>query len=137
MTQQPFVFFFLFIHKKRYPRDVVVNVLDYNIVVSEFELKSRFYVHFQAYTFGNPISRGCRIHWLHLCRGVIPPTNECPGYNTKQPDSEAPVMLELWEMQSTFSLPLLPDPLWLGMVIPERVLSKGQIELFNHLTVCK
>ena len=28
-------------------------------------------------------------------------SNECPGYYTKQSDGEAPVMLELWEMQST------------------------------------
>ena len=53
--------------------------------------------------------------------------NECPGYDTKQ--SEVPVMLELWGMWSTPSLPLLPGPLWSGMVAPDRVLSMGQIEL--------
>ena len=58
-----------------------------------------------------PVSWGCRIHRLLLCSGV-PPTNECPGYDTKQSDSEVPVMLELWGMQSTPSLPLLPGPLW-------------------------
>ena len=27
-----------------------------------------------------PVGWGCRIHWLHLCRGVrLPPANECPG----------------------------------------------------------
>ena len=26
------------------------------------------------------------------------PSNECPGYDTKQSDGEAPVMLELWGM---------------------------------------
>ena len=25
-----------------------------------------------------PVSWGCRIHWLHLCRGVRPRPNECP-----------------------------------------------------------
>ena len=25
-----------------------------------------------------PVSWGCRIHWLHLCRRVRPPPNECP-----------------------------------------------------------
>ena len=40
-----------------------------------------------------------------LLRGKIPPTNECPGYDTKQPDGEASVMPELWEMRSTPSLP--------------------------------
>ena len=42
-------------------------------------------------------------------------------------------MLELWGMQSTPSLLLLPDPLWLGVVAPEKVLSMGQIELFDIL----
>ena len=38
--------------------------------------------------------------------------NECPGYHTKQPDGEIPVMLELWGMQSTPLLPSLPDAIW-------------------------
>ena len=38
-------------------------------------------------------------------------------------------MLKLWEMQSTPLLPLLPGPLWPGVVAPDRVLSMGQIEL--------
>ena len=38
-------------------------------------------------------------------------------------------MLELWVMQSTFSLPLLLGPLWPGVVAPDRVLSMDQIEL--------
>ncbi len=50
---------------------------------------------------------------------------------------EAPVMLELWEMWSSPSLPSLPGLLWLRVVTPDRILSMGQIELFNHLTVCK
>ena len=32
-------------------------------------------------------------------------------------------------MQSTLSLPLLPGPLWVGVVAPDRVLSMGQTEL--------
>ena len=36
---------------------------------------------------------------------------KCPGYDTKQFDGEVPVMLVLWRMQSTPSLPLLPGPL--------------------------
>ena len=46
--------------------------------------------------------------------------NECPGYDTKRSDGEAPVMLELWEMQITHSLPL-----WPGMVAPDIALSMG------------
>ena len=69
---------------------------------------------------------GLRIHWLHLSRRV-PPLNECPGYDNKQLDGEAPVMLELWAMQNIPYLPLLSGPLWPGMVALDRVLSMGQI----------
>ena len=50
---------------------------------------------------------------------------ECPGYDNKQSDSEAPVILELWGMQSTPSLPSLPGPCWLRVVAPDRVLPMG------------
>ena len=40
-------------------------------------------------------------------------------------------------MYSTSSLLLLSDPLWPKVVAPFRIFSMGQIELFNHLTVCK
>ena len=55
----------------------------------------------------------------------------------KQSDSAAPEMLELWGMRSTPSLPSLPGPLWSGVEAPDRILSIGQIELFDILTVCK
>ena len=72
--------------------------------------------------------------------------NVCPGYDTKQSDDEASIMLELWGKWST---PLLiPSPLRPRVVAPDRVLSIVQIELncstelfeiklFWHLTVCK
>ena len=73
-----------------------------------------------------PVGYGCRIHRLHLCRGVKKKKpNECPGCDTKQSDGEVPVMLGLWGMQSTPSLPLLPGSLWPGMVAPDRALSMG------------
>ena len=53
------------------------------------------------------------------------PPNECPGYETKQSDGEVPVILELWRMQRTPSLPSLPGPLWPRMVAPDRALSIG------------
>ena len=70
-----------------------------------------------------PVGLGCGIHRLHFCRGVRPRPNECPRYNIKQSDGEVPVMLDLWGMRSTPSLPLLPGPLWSGMVAPDRALS--------------
>ena len=48
-------------------------------------------------------------------------------------DGEAPVMLELWGMQSTPLLPSLPGLLWLGVVAPDMVLSMSQIELNSVL----
>ena len=35
---------------------------------------------------------GRRIHRLHLCRGVRPPPDECPVFDAKQSDKEAPVL---------------------------------------------
>ena len=50
------------------------------------------------------------------------PTNECPVYDIKLTDSEAPP-LEIWGIWSTPLLVLLPGPLWPGVVAPDRVLS--------------
>ena len=126
-----------------------------------------------------PLGWVCRIHWLHLCRGVrvtciyttkqseIPvmqELGECgellhchrsqdrkvtpyfktliyfltlksyfTGYDTKRSDCEAPVMLELWGMRSTPSLPSLLGPFRPGVVAPDRVPSMGQIELIYKL----
>ena len=52
--------------------------------------------------------------------------NGCPAYDTKQSDSEVPVMLVLSRVWST---PLLPGTLWPGVVAHDRILSMGQIEL--------
>ena len=70
-----------------------------------------------------PVGCGCRIHRLLLCRRVRPPPNECPGNDTKQPDSEVSIMLKFWGMWSTPSLPFIEGPLWPGMVAPDRYLS--------------
>ena len=40
-------------------------------------------------------------------------------------------MPELWKMRGASSLPLLQGPLGLGVIAPDRVLSMGQIELFD------
>ena len=76
-----------------------------------------------------PFGWSYKIHTLQLYREVRPSPNECPGYDTKQSDDEVPVMLELWRMRSTPSLPLLPVPHWPGIVAPDRALSMGWIEL--------
>ena len=45
--------------------------------------------------------------------------------------NKAPEIQELWKMQSSPSLPSLPGPLWPGVVVPEKVLSMGQIEILT------
>ena len=65
-----------------------------------------------------PVGWGSRIHRLLLYHAS-------PGYGTKQSDGEVPVMLELWGMQRTPSLPLLPGPLLPRMLAPDRALSMG------------
>ena len=47
----------------------------------------------------HPVNCGCKIQRQHLCRGVRPLPNECPGYEIKKSDGEAPVILKLWGMQ--------------------------------------
>ena len=50
---------------------------------------------------------------------------------TKQSDGETLLMLELWGMWSTSLLPLVPRPLLSTLVVSDRVLSMGQIEVFD------
>ena len=57
------------------------------------------------------------------------------GKYTKPSDGEALVQ-ELWEIGSTPSFSLLLGHFLSGMVIHVNVLSRGQIELLHHLTVC-
>ena len=64
-----------------------------------------------------------------LCWQVRPPPNECPRYDTKQSESEVPIILELCGILSTSLLPSLWGLLWPGVVAPDRVLSMGPIEL--------
>ena len=75
---------------------------------------------------------GYKIHQLLLCWKVRPTPNKCPGYDTKQSDGEVPVVLELWRMRSTPLLPLLPGPLWPGVVAP----GKGPIYGLNRTKLC-
>ena len=68
---------------------------------------------------------GYRKNRLHLCGGVRH-LNECPRYDIKNSNGKAPTS-EICGMWSSPSLPLLPVPLLLGVVAPDRVQSMGQI----------
>ena len=81
----------------------------------------------------------CQIHFPNSfhspvsctsAEGENPSPNECPWYDTKRHYREG--VLGNVEYPS-----LLPGLLWLGVVVPVRIPSIGQIELFNHITVCK
>ena len=75
-----------------------------------------------------PVGWGGRLHRMHHCREVrLPP--KLSWYDTKQSDGEAQIILQFWGMRSTSLLPLLPSPLWHAVVVPDWVLSTGQIEL--------
>ena len=84
---------------------------------------------------GCPLVWGCRIHRLHLCRGLKKTSNDCPGNDTKTNNGEVPVMLELWEMRSTPLFLSLPDQLWSEVVVPHGIQSMGQIKLNCVLTL--
>ena len=60
-----------------------------------------------------------------------PAINECPWYDTKQSDGEAPISLEFWRMRSTPSLPSLSGLLCREVVTLDRILPMGQIELLD------
>ena len=70
-----------------------------------------FFPEFCSLKLDGSVGRGFRIHRPHLYRGIIPLAHEYPRYDSKQSDGVAPIMLELWGMQSTPSLPLLPGSL--------------------------
>ena len=58
-------------------------------------MKNAFLIKFIMLIRNTPVSYGWRIHQLHLSRGVVLHSNECPRYETKPSESEAPVP-ELW-----------------------------------------
>ena len=75
------------------------------------------------------MGRGCKIPRLHICRRVKPLSNGCPGYDTKQSDCEAPVILVYT------SLPSLPGPLCPGVVAPDKFLSMDQTGIHCGVTL--
>ena len=57
--------------------------------------------------------------------------------NKYTPNNFFYLVLELWEIWSTSSLPILPGPLWSGELLSVRIPSIAKIELFNHLLYLK
>ena len=102
-----------------------------NMICNELFVGNAILKRARSNSFANseisPIGKGCRIPTASLQWRKTPPPREWPGYVTKQLDGQAPLMLELWGMQSNPSLPSLQGLLWSGEVVPDRVLSMGQI----------
>ena len=83
-------------------------------------------------TLFGPVSWGCRIHWLHLCREVRL-SQWVSWYDIKQSDSEASIMQELWGIWRIPLLPLLPSPLWPWVIAPQKGPINGSNRTVWHL----
>ena len=75
-------------------------------------------------------------HYI-TCRKVRPLAKRFLINDTKQHLTVRLLSSSLEEMWSIPSFPLLPSSLWFGLVVPVRAPSTDQIELFDHLIVCK
>ena len=114
---------YMHIHKRTHTHTHI-----YIYIYTRTHAHTHIYIYLRAHIHTCPVGWGCRIYQLLFCREVRP-TNECPGYDTKQSDAEVPVLLELWGMRCTPSLTLLAGQLRPGVVALDRALSMGQIEL--------
>ena len=67
------------------------------------------------WSYGTNLETVVEVFNLHCLKtqsaGAVEYTDCISGYDIKQSDGEVPVMLELWGMQSTSSLPSLPGSL--------------------------
>ena len=86
--------------------------------------KDKLIYYMRTFNILGPVGWGSRIHWLHH-QGMS-------RIWQLASDGEVPLLLEIWGIWSASSLPLLPGPLWCGVVASDRVLSMDQIEL-NHI----
>ena len=84
-----------------------------------------------------PVGLGCKIRQPHLYRGVrrLLPTILRDMTLRNLMSRLKSRIFEEYGVPTL--LQLFPDPLWSGMVAPDRVLSMGQIELFGFKTESK
>ena len=95
------------------------------------------YCHYFLLFVSNPVGWACKIRQLDLYRGLWPPTPtsvldmtlNCTWLGGSSPGAFRNVGYP--------SLPLLQGLLCPRVVVPDRVISTGQIKLFDHLTVWK
>ena len=93
------------------------------------------YIYLKNQWYYSPLGWSCTIHRLPFCRRLRTTLHsKCPGYYTKLSDGETPGALR------NVKYPFIATPLkytLTGVVVPDRVPSMGEIELSDHLTVCK
>ena len=65
----------------------------------------------------------------------LDPTQRVSLYDAKQSDGKVPVMLELWRMLSTSSLPSFSGSLWPRVLAPDRLLSNLNCVIRLHRIV--
>ena len=108
-------------------RGLVANVLNSYIVVSEFDLQSRYNIYFRTYSLG----QASRLKLKNT-------TTAFPQKDKTPPSQRVSCLwqwiiwwwgsvLNFWGMWSTPLLPLLPGPLWIGVVAPGRTLFMDQM----------
>ena len=69
------------------------------------------------------------MHRLYLCKGVRSP-NDCPWYDTKLSDDLAQKCWRFGILEYPF-IAISPRSTLARRVVPDRVLSMGEIELFD------
>ena len=125
-----------------------ITYLKHVYTCTPLSLSLYIYIYIYIYIYMESAYSTAQLYWTDRCiyiyiyiypslkTGKTPPTDECPGYNTRQSDGEAPVQ-DLWEMWSTSSLSLLPGPLWPGMVVPIRISFLGQTRILDNFLYLK
>ena len=97
---------------------IYIYIYIYYIIYTLYHIYIYIYIYTHTLYRICAVGWSCRIHWLLLSRGVRSP-NERPIFDSKQSYDEVLEMLWLWRMQSTHSLPSLPDSLWPREVAPD------------------
>ena len=99
-------------------------MIDFN----NLKVKKQFVFFFHVYIFCVAVSK----EFFFFAHSYVPTTNVLDMKKITS-NGEAPV-LELLGIRSSSSLLLLTGPLWPRVVAPDRVLSMGQIELFEKVS---
>ena len=102
-----------------------IPAFDLGCVVGLFLLVEQYnqFYHLFAQSGGAPEYIDC------ISAGVYIPSKDSSGYDTKQSDAKASVILEPWGMRGTPSCLSFPGLLWHGVLAPDRIPSMGQLEL--------